>query len=221
MAGITIKTVIPRFDKELKAAMRGAGTEAANSAAARIKSRGRSMIRGSYSNMGGLANALRVTVLPKDKPATTPALYVAVNTRKDPAKKYSDIFDTEFQDQVKNPITGNLWIPFPEARKLMGRKRIAIGDWKRKLKFVKMGSTVVAMANVGTAISKRKKFRTAKNPRLIRRATRNDTENWIPMWFLKKSVSIRPEWSLATIVRQEWQGRLASDYVAAVQRRMK
>jgi hypothetical protein len=218
MSGITIKAVIPKIDKELKIAMRGAGTEAVNAAASRIKSRGRSMIRGSYHNMGSLANAFRVTVLPKNKQATTPALIASVNTRK--TDGYSDVFDVGFKDRVPHPITGNMWIPFPEARKLMGRRRIAIGDWKRKLKFVKMGDTVVAMANVGTAISKTKKFRTAKNPRLIRRATRKDTENWIPMWFLKKSINIRPQWNLEQVVRQQW-AMIPADYMIALSKRWK
>lgn len=215
MAGITITTVIPKIDKSLKQAIRGAATEAVGSSAQRIKSRGRQMIRNSYSNMGGMANALRVTVLPKGKPATTPAVLVSVNTGK---KGYSQVFDAGFKGNVPSPITGNMWIPFPEARKLMGRKRITISQWKGKLRFVKMGTTVVAMANVASAVSKTKKFRSAKNPRLIRRATRKDTENWIPMFFLKKAITIRPEWRLETVVRQEWN-QLSGDYLAALRKR--
>jgi hypothetical protein len=224
MAGITVKTVIPQVEKALKASIRDAATEAVTAKANQIKSKGRAMIRGSYNNMGGLANAFRVTVLPKDKKSVTPAIIASVNTPRKIgsgtfSQGYSKVFDKGFKGQVPYPIEGQMWIPFPEARRLMGRKRMVISQFKRQLKFVKMGDTLVAMANVAGVKTTTKKFRTAKNPRLIKRATRNDVENLVPIFFLAKQVRIAPQWELESVVRNAWN-TLAADYSAAVRKRL-
>lgn len=224
MAGITVTTIIPRIAPQLKAVLREAASDAANVTAQNIKSKGRAMIRGSYKNMGGLANAFRVTVLPKNKKATTPALIASVSTSAKSGQKdeytqgYTKVFEKSASSEVRRPITGRMWIPFPDAKKLMGRKRITPKQWGRKLKFATFGDTVVALANIGFKTQTPRKFRSAKAPRLIKRAKKTDAENWVPMWYLATQVDIAPQWELRSLIKREWQS-FGSNYRVEVRKK--
>lgn len=239
MAGITLKATVPEVAKALKAEMSDAAMEAANNTAQRIKNKGRAMIRGSYRNMGGMANAFRVTVFPQGgKKSYKPAILASVNTPETTGKRrfafgeggksvtgksfssgYSAVFERSEAGNVSRPIVGKMWLPFPDAKKLMGRKRLQPKDWSRSaIKFAKMGDTVVAFANVGLRTRTTKKFRSAAAPRQIRRRKNTDPNIWVPMWFLVTRVDIAPQWELRKLVEQEW-ATYGNEFLSILRRR--
>lgn len=122
-AGLNVKVTINRdFVKDTVKLVQLPATQAALTAASRIKQLGRQNIRASYKNMGGLANAFRVDVYPDKYRGFFPKIFARVRTG------YSGVFE---EGAV---IKGNpyLWIPLPAARKLMGRNQVQPKDWNRR-----------------------------------------------------------------------------------------
>lgn len=122
-ASLNVKVTINRdFVKDTVKLIQVPATQAALTAAGRIKTLGRQNIRASYKNMGGLANAFRVDVYPDKYRGFFPKIFARVRTG------YSAVFEEGAVIKGK-PF---LWLPLPAARKLMGRNRVQPKDWSRR-----------------------------------------------------------------------------------------